>query len=167
MLKENDALKDVILGCANALVHLHHSTVSSTTKAHLDEPELILSDVLFASDRTSTGPETAHQRLRALFAELKDAIEKASSKGNSRRKSLQQREEDARRIQQLQRENEELQAQLRKRAYIQILITGLMTFMCIEEVQAAARQQGQQLLEQFVSDARFMAGQRNLADMSM
>jgi hypothetical protein len=35
------------------------------------------------------------------------------------------------------------------------------------EAQEAARAQGQQLLEQFVSDARFMAGQRHIADMSM
>ncbi|CAG7853764.1 SubName: Full=Uncharacterized protein {ECO:0000313/EMBL:CCA68032.1} [Serendipita indica DSM 11827] len=147
LLKENDALRDVIVACANALVSLHHSTLEAINKVELEEPELILSDVLFLSDPGSTQAETAQNKLRELFANLREVLSQVSSIGKSRRQSLKQREEDAHQIMALQQANVALQAQL-------------------EEAQAAMRAQGQELLEQFVTDARFAAGQRYAADIS-
>lgn len=113
LLKENDAFRDVILACANALQTLHHTTVSTVTKVELEEPELILSDTLFVTNPASTQAETAQEKLRELFGNLREALSKAGSVGNSRRQSLRQREEDAQQIQALQATNATLQLQLR------------------------------------------------------
>ncbi|KAG8836352.1 hypothetical protein FRC17_005638 [Serendipita sp. 399] len=148
LLKENDAFRDVIVGCVNALVMLHHSAVEAITKVEMDEPELILSDALFFADPALTQAETAQNKLRELFGNLREVLSKAGSLGDSRHQSLKQREEDAHQIRILQQANVELQNQL-------------------NEAQLAMQTQGQQLLDQFVSDARFMAGQRQVADLSM
>ncbi|KAG8758300.1 hypothetical protein FRC14_000358 [Serendipita sp. 396] len=148
LMKENDAFRDVIVGCVNALVTVHHSTVEAITKVEMDEPELILSDALFLSDPALTQAETAQNKLRELFGDLREVLSKAGSLGDSRQQSLKQREEDAHQIRILQQANVDLQNQL-------------------NEAQLAIQAQGQQLLDQFVSDARFMAGQRQLADLSM
>ncbi|PVG00968.1 hypothetical protein CPB86DRAFT_754108 [Serendipita vermifera] len=148
LLKENDAFRDVILACANALQTLHQTAVSTITKVEVEDPDLILSDELFMSNPARTQAETAHDKLRSLFKQLRDALSQAGSLGNSRRQSLKQREEDAHQIQALQLANAELKAQ-------------------IQELQEASQTQGQQLLDQFVTDARFMAGRRYTADLSM
>lgn len=113
LLKENDAFRDVILGCANALQSLRTSTISAVTKVELDEPDLLLSDVLFASLNAKTQAETAQEKLRELFGDLRDVLAKVDSLGNSKRQSVRQREEDAQQIQALQQENESLKVQLR------------------------------------------------------
>lgn len=110
LLKENDALRDVILACANALQTLHYTTLSSVSKTELEEPKLILSDVLFAADATNSRSETAQEKLRVLFASLQEAISKSSRA--HRRQSLRHREEDAVQIKALQDTIEELQTQL-------------------------------------------------------
>lgn len=114
----------------------------------IEEPELILSDVLFASSAGTSQAQTAQEKLRELFGMLREALSKAGSSTNSRRNSLRQREEDAQQIRELQAANAALQLQL-------------------QEAQEQSRAQGQQLLDQFVGDARFMAGKRAAADLSM
>ena len=114
LLKENDALRDVIVACANALVSLQHSTLEAINKVELEEPELILSDVLFLSNPASTQAETAQSKLRELFANLREVLSQVGSMGKSRRQSLKQREEDAHQIMALQQANVALQAQIGK-----------------------------------------------------
>lgn len=113
LLNENDAFRDVILGCANALQSLHTAAVSAITKVELEEPELILSDTLFMSSSAGTQAETAHGKLRELFGNLREALSKVGSLGNSRKQSVRQREEDAQQLQALLEANESLKAQLR------------------------------------------------------
>jgi hypothetical protein len=103
----------VILACANALQTLCYTTLSSASRAEIDEPELILSDVLFAQDSSNTRAETAQEKLRGLFTSLTEAIAKASSKGERRRQSMRQREEETLQIKALQDANAELKEQLR------------------------------------------------------
>jgi len=131
----------------------------------MEEPELILSDTFFVTNPASTQAETSQDKLRELFGNLREVLSKAGSIGNSRRQSMRQREEDLQQIQALQAANAALQLQLRKcpEASWTISKVSLLT----EEAQEAARAQGQQLLDQFVSDARFMAGKRHAVDLSM
>jgi chromosome segregation ATPase len=114
LLKENDAFRDVIVACVNILQSLHHTAVSTITKVEMEEPDLILSDALFTSSHVKTQAETAHDKLRDLFKQLREVLSQAGSLGNSRRQSLKQREEDAHQIQALQLANAELKAQIRK-----------------------------------------------------
>ncbi len=68
LLKENDALRDTILACANTLQSVHHTALASMTENELEEPQLILSQTLFAA---TNGEQT--QAVAAL-AKLQDSV---------------------------------------------------------------------------------------------
>ena len=75
LLKENDALRDTILACANALQSVHHTVLVSMTENELEEPELILSQTLFsAANGEQTQAIAALAKLRNLFSQLRDSV---------------------------------------------------------------------------------------------
>ena len=75
LLKENDALRDTILACANALQSVHHITLASMTENELEEPPLILSQTLFtATNGEQTQAIAALAKLRILSSQLRDSV---------------------------------------------------------------------------------------------
>lgn len=75
LLKENDALRDTILACANTLQSVHHTALASMTENELEEPQLILSQALFtATNGEQTQAVAALAKLRDLFSQLRDSV---------------------------------------------------------------------------------------------
>jgi hypothetical protein len=75
LLKENDALRDTILACANALQSVHHTVLASMDENEFEEPELILSQTLFsATNGEQTQATAALAKFRDLFSQLRDSV---------------------------------------------------------------------------------------------
>lgn len=123
LLKENDALRDTILACANALQSVHHTALASLvddTSPHrqpLPEPEMILSASLFGAPSVSDDGQqytaqaaiNAQAKLRSLFGKLRDAMPRLAGLRDSRRKSTSaaklgvRREEDVQELELLRK----------------------------------------------------------------
>jgi len=95
LLKENDALRDTILACANALQSVHHIALESMTENELEEPQLILSQTLFsATNGEQTQAMAAQAKLRNLFSQLRDSVAQiAEDRDTQRRAKLTQQQE--------------------------------------------------------------------------
>jgi hypothetical protein len=95
LLKENDALRDTILACANALQSVHYTVLASVTENTLEEPELILSQTLFsATNGEQTQAIAAQAKLRNLFSQLRDSVAQVTEDRDvQRRTKLAQQQE--------------------------------------------------------------------------
>lgn len=88
LLKENDALRDTILACANALQSVHHTALASMTENELEEPQLILSQTLFsATNGEQTQAMAAQVKLRNLFSQLRDSMAQIIDDHNAQRRA--------------------------------------------------------------------------------
>jgi protein subunit release factor A len=107
LLKENDALRDTILACANALQSVHHIALGSMTENELEDPQLILSQTLFnATNGEETQAITALAKLRNLFSQLRDSVGQIIEDRDTQRQAKQAQQQELEELRDLAAEYE-------------------------------------------------------------